>query len=190
MKKLYTTLMALLLAAVLPAMLTSCEWVEDVEIADTLEGTWEGNMYVYSTWNGRSYDATYSEITFLRNPYAFSSGEGYWVDYYSDAPWDYVANHITWRVDAGHIKVYFREEDTTIIIHDYSLNNNHFRGWIEDGDNDVEFSLVHTSSPNWDNYDHWGYDDWYDDYYYYSRTRSAAADSVTVTEKPVRHIGK
>ena len=74
--------------------LTSCE---DERIANTLEGTWSGNMYISTRYDGRVYDATYTEVTFLKNPYAYSSGEGYWVDYYSDAPWDYVANHIEWR---------------------------------------------------------------------------------------------
>ena len=78
--------------------LTSCE---DERIANTLEGTWSGNMYISTRYDGRVYDATYTEVTFLKNPYAYSSGEGYWVDYYSDAPWDYVANHIEWSVDYG-----------------------------------------------------------------------------------------
>ena len=91
--------------------LTSCE---DERIANTLEGTWSGNMYISTRYDGRVYDATYTEVTFLKNPYAYSSGEGYWVDYYSDAPWDYVANHIEWTVDFGTIRVYFVEEGTSI----------------------------------------------------------------------------
>ena len=83
---------------------TSCD---DEEIAKTLEGTWKGDMYVTSEWERKYYEAIYTEITFLKDPYAFSSGTGYWVDYYSDAPWDYVANHIDWRVDLGDIHVKF-----------------------------------------------------------------------------------
>ena len=89
--------------------LTSCE---DERIANTLEGTWSGNMYISTRYDGRVYDATYTEVTFLKNPYAYSSGEGYWVDYYSDAPWDYVANHIEWSVDYGTINVRQREIGT------------------------------------------------------------------------------
>lgn len=184
MKKFYT-MMAMMLAAL---VLVSCD--DDQEIAYTLEGTWKGNMYVNSVWDGRTYTSTYSEVTFLRDPYRYSSGDGYWVDYYSNAPWDYVANHISWRVDYGEITVYFREENTSVVIRDYRLTDDRFRGWIEDGDNDVEFNLVHTSSPNWNSYNRWGYDGWYDDYYW-SRTRSAEADSVgTMTAKPVRVFSK
>ena len=195
MKKIYNML-AILLTMTAAATLTSCEWMEDGAIARTLEGTWKGNMYVSSYYNGRTYTATATEITFLRDPSRYSSGDGYWVDYYSNAPWDYVANHIRWTVDNRNIRVYFVEENTEVFIYDYSLNDDRFRGWLEDGDNDVEFNLYHVSSPNWSSYNRWGYDDWYDYYYddygYWSReTRSATGDSIkTKPEKPVRIIGK
>ena len=137
--------------------MTSCD---DQRIANTLEGTWSGNMYISSSYNGRVYDATYSEVTFLKNPYAYSSGEGYWVDYYSDAPWDYVANHIEWTVDFGTIKVYFKEEGTSIRIRDYHLNNDRFYGTINDNGRPVDFELWRVSSRNWNTYQ-WGYDSWY-----------------------------
>ena len=83
MKKWYT-LWTLLLMAVLSVSFTSCEWDDDDAIAYTLEGTWRGNMYMSSEWDGRVYDATYSEICFLRDPYRYSSGTGYWIDYYNN----------------------------------------------------------------------------------------------------------
>ena len=109
MKKMYFRLMMVMMGLV-TVSLTSCD---DEEIAKTLEGTWKGDMYISSEWDGHYYNATYTEVTFLKDPYAFSSGTGYWVDYYSDAPWDYVANHIDWRVDLGDIHVKFIEEATT-----------------------------------------------------------------------------
>lgn len=170
--------------------LTSCNWLtEDEDIAYTLEGTWQGNMYIKSTWGGRTYSSTYSEVTFLKDPYRYSSGEGYWVDYYSNAPWDYVANHITWSVDYGTIRVHFVEDGNNITIRSFRLNDNRFSGWIEDGSNDVEFYLTHTSSPNWNRYTHWGYDSWSNDYYYSRATRSVANDTTNV-ERPVRSVGK
>lgn len=170
--------------------LTSCNWLtEDEDIAYTLEGTWQGNMYIKSTWGGRTYSSTYSEVTFLKDPYRYSSGEGYWVDYYSNAPWDYVANHITWGVDYGTIRVHFVEDGNNITIRSFRLNDNRFSGWIEDGSNDVEFYLTHTSSPNWNRYTHWGYDSWSNDYYYSRATRSVANDTTNV-ERPVRSVGK
>lgn len=180
MKKMFTTLMMAMMA-----MLTTSCINEDEAVAYTLEGTWKGNMYISSSWNGRDYDATYSEITFLKDPCKFSSGQGYWVDYYSDAPWDYVANHIDWRVDFGTIYVYFREEGTSLRISDYRLNDNRFRGTIYDGDLTVDFSLYNTSRPYYDNYE-WGYTGWE---YRHGYTRSAQTDSIeTTNELPTRHL--
>lgn len=180
MKKIFT----LMMTAMMALTMISCIFDEDEAVAYTLEGTWRGNMYISSYWDGYNYDATYSEITFLKDPYTYSSGQGYWVDYYSNAPWDYVANHIDWRVDLGVIYVHFIEEGTSLRIRDYHLDNNRFYGTIYDGDNTVDFELYYTSRPRYDNYN-WGYYDW--DYGYYSR--SMRTDSTTTTaDKPVRHI--
>ena len=187
MKKI-TTLMTLALMAVLSLSFTACD--EDDEIAYTLEGTWRGNMYVSSEWDGRTYDATYSEICFLRDPYRYSSGSGYWVDHYSNYGWgrSYVANHIEWNVNYGRIEVYFVEEGTTIFIEDYRLNDSYFEGTIYDGYNYVDFSLRHVSSPNWNDY----YYGW-DTYYYYAkenntwtRANEAKADSVAAPKRIFR----
>ena len=59
MKKTFKTLATLFLLALISLSFTSCE---DEMIASTLEGTWEGNMYISSEWEGRVYDATYSEF--------------------------------------------------------------------------------------------------------------------------------
>lgn len=172
-------MMAAVLLGMMSMMVTSCEWNDDDEIAYTLEGTWKGNMYVSSEWDGYVYDATYSEICFLRDPYRYSSGTGYWIDYYRNAGWgrNYVANHIEWTVNYRTITVYFIEEHTTIWIENFRLSDNYFSGTIYDGDSRVDFRLQHTSSPNWNDY-YWGYDDW--GYYYYSKenklTRATAAE--------------
>lgn len=171
----------MVLLAVLSMSFVSCEWDDDDEIAYTLEGTWRGKMYMSEEWNGEEYDATYSEICFLRDPYRYSSGTGYWVDYYDNYGWgrNYVANHIEWTVNDRTITVYFVEEGTTLWIDNFRLSDNYFSGVIHDGDTRVDFRLQHMSSPNWDNY-YWGYDDW--DYYYYSKenktTRATHADST------------
>ena len=182
MKKLFT----MLTMAMMALAFTSCE---DEYIADTLEGTWTGNMYISSEWDGRYYDATSTEVTFLRDPFTYTSGTGYWVDYYSNAPWDYVANHIDWNVSNGVIRVYFREEGTRIEIRSFRLNHNRFVGTIYDSGNLVDFELYNVSRPYsyWDDY-RWGYDSWYDDYYYWARTRSGDADSTKVIEKPKRVV--
>ena len=186
MKKFYTMMMMAMMALTF----TACE---DEYIADTLEGTWSGNMEVSSYYDGRDYYCTRTEISFNLDPFRFTKGSGYWVDHYpAGSPWHYVANHINWRVDNGNITVHFVEDGTTVVISDYHLSDTHFTGYIEDGDNDVYFSLVHISSPNWDDYDRWGYDGWYDDYYWSRSTRSADADSTATmpAEKPIRQFGK
>ena len=184
MKKLLYNILTMAIIATATVSFSSCE---DEQIAYTLEGTWKGNMYISSYYDGRSYDATYTEITFLKDPYAYSSGNGYWVDYYSDAPWDYVANHIDWKVDFGTIYIYFVEEGTSLRISDYHLNNDRFYGTLYDGDKIVDFELYHTYKPNTSKYSYWGYDNWYYDFY----TRGGnASDSTAVTtpERPVRFI--
>lgn len=65
MKKL-STLMTMALVAMMALTLTSCD--EDYDIAYTLEGTWRGNMYVSSVYDGYTYDATYTELCFVQDP--------------------------------------------------------------------------------------------------------------------------
>ena len=153
-------------------------------ILPSLCGTWKGNLYISSNYNGRTYDATYSEITFLRDPYIYSSGSGYWVDYYSNAPWDYVANHIDWTVRNNVIYIHFIETNDRLEIHNYHLSSNRFYGTIYESNHSVDFDLYNVSHPYtyWDDY-RWGYDAWYDDYYW-ARTRGEDNDSTMLVEKP------
>lgn len=184
MKKIFT----MMLTALMGITFTACE---DEFVADSLEGTWSGDMYVSSYYDGRDYYATHTEITFSIDPFRFTKGSGYWVDYYTGAPWDYVANHINWSVNDGNIYIDFLEEGTSVVISDYRLSDSHFSGYIADGDYDIHFYLTHTYSPNWENYDNWGYDSWYDDYYYAPQTRGNGNDSTAVKPaKPVRQFGK
>ncbi len=178
--KTFTRLLTMLTIAIATMTLTSCN--EDAEVAYHLEGAWKGNMHVYSSWNGREYAATYSEIEFYSG---YDSGTGVWVDYYSNAPWDYVANHIRWYVSNGAIYIHFVEEGTDAVIYDYQLGTYRFTGLLEVVDGDyANFSLEHISSPNWDSIDNWGYD-WDYGYDYWSRS-SDKADSTATSEKPQR----
>ena len=171
--------------------LTSCE---DAEIASTLEGTWKGNMYISTEHGGEIYDATYTEITFEIDPFYFSKGSGYWVDYYDTKRYPrlsrpYVANHIDWEVNNRTIYIHFLEEGTSLRISDYRLSNNRFRGTLYDGNRIVEFDFDHTYSPNWNDYSYWGYDHWL--YNFFTRGEGeGASDSTAVTplEKPRRFI--
>ena len=141
MKKIFRHIITVCMTALMTISFTSCE---DEMIADTLQGTWEGNMYVTHAWNNRVYQSVYSEIEFLLDPFRYTSGSGYWVDYYSNAPWDYVANHIDWTVRNGVIYVHFVEENSDIQIHDYSLSGSYFTGRIYMGSKFVDLRLRHT----------------------------------------------
>ena len=186
MKK-FTSLSAIIMMMAMAFTFVSCD--DDEYIADTLWGVWQGDMHVWNEWNGNCYESHDTEIAFDRNPYEYSSGSGYWVDFYSRAPWDYFASNITWTVDNGRITIYSYEDDRYYYIYDYSLSDNYFRGTIEsDWGDPMDFRLHKVSSPRWDGYD-WGWGDWHgysDPWYSASKSRSGDA----VQEKPVRHIGK
>ena len=151
--------MILALVAAMGLSLSSCN---DAAIASTLEGTWEGYTSMASNYSGRTYTSSYSYVDFQTDPFSFTSGTGYWVDYYSDAPWDYIANHIDWTVKDHIITVYFREDNLYMYFSQYSLSDKHFRGVIYDDPSGTHYSfdLTHISSPNWNDYSwgwHWNY---------------------------------
>lgn len=186
MKK-FTTLLATMAVAIMGLTFTSCE--DDNDIANTLWGVWEGDMYVTYTYGGQSYDASYSEIAFKRDPSRYAEGTGYWIDYYSNAPWDYCANHIRWHVDNGVISVYFVEDGGAVDIYDYQLSPNYFTGVIYNSYGEaLHFSLRKTSAPYWDDLEYgWDYwDNYYDDY---AKPNMAPAEGA-VREKPVRSFRK
>ena len=177
MKKISTLLM-LFAVAMLPLAFSSCE---DQEIGTTLEGTWEGNTYIYSEYDGQMYASTRTQVYFETDVFKFKEGGGYWVDFYREHPWDnrrdYVASKIRWRVSNGVIRIHFREDNYDIEIRDYHLNDNRFEGTIYDGDQNIDFYLVHTSSPNWDRYDYYGYDYYGYDYDFYGYGAKGAPGS-------------
>lgn len=184
MKKI-STLWLVALLSVFTVCLTSCDDDDDDDIAYTLEGTWRGNMYISEDYGGRTYDASYSELCFSQDPYTYSSGSGYWIDYYSsNAPWQYVANHTRWTVNNGVIHIYLVEEGTYIDIVDYSLDDGYFEGYINNGaGSHVRFQLTHTDSPHWNDY-HYG--DYWDDYY--AKPNAVTRGSEATVEKPKRII--
>lgn len=191
MKKLMS-IISMLLLALTATTLVSCD--DDSDIAMTLEGTWQGDMEVRTYYDGQYYQALSSEICFVQDPYTYSSGTGYWIDYYQNSPWrnNQVANHIEWTVSNGVINVYFVEEETSLQIRDYRLYNGYFEGTIYYDNQTVNFRLQQVSSPNWNSYTDWGYD-YDDDYYYGGYAKKNVADTraqADSTAKPVRHFGK
>ena len=125
------------------------------------DGTWKGDMYVsyYFDYYDQYFDASCSVICFLENPDKDTSGNGYWIDYFDHSGWkyNYIANHITWTVDNGIIKIHFIEDDAYVRIRDYSFNDTYFSGSLElESGNWQRFSLRHASSPDWGSF-YWGY---------------------------------
>ena len=190
MKKL-TTLLTMALIALMSLSFTSCD--EDSDIAYTLDGTWTGNMQV--VYGG--YESTRTVIRFIQNDGVYS-GTGYWIDYYGGNYWhgnNYVANHITWTVRNGNIYIYLEDEDSEVVIYDYSLSDGAFYGYVDaENGKRARFTMYKDGgSYNWRHYDYWD-DSW--DYGYNKHdssldglhvTSRAASDSVKCSvEKPVR----
>lgn len=73
------------------------------------------------------------------------------------------------------IEIYFVEDNYTIYIDNYRLNDSRFQGRIYWNEwTDYTFDLVHTSSPRWDDYDY--------GYYYYA----PSADGKSAPQRPQR----
>jgi len=185
MKKI-ASLTALLLMAITAFTFTSCN--DDEEIADTLWGVWSGEMGIYYDFDGRSYQTSNTVIAFDRDPGYYSSGSGYWIDYFTNAPYDYYATHIQWSVYNGIINIYSEEDGESWRIYDYNLSYNTFSGCLDNGyDQPMWFSLYKTSAPNWDSYywgDYYGYDSYGN---YVKRPDTRSADSAKAV--PKRRIG-
>lgn len=186
MKKFFTFISAIMMAM----MFTACDG--DQMIGMTLEGGWEGNMYVQSEWQGHIYKAAETEIVFEQNPFRLTKGYGTWVDYYSNAPWDYVANHIRWEVKDRVISIYFVEDDEWVDIYDFNLYNNRFVGYIETSNHRrIKFDLVKIYDYDYTDYGY-GYDYWGYDYYpYYAKAAGSAQAPMAPatpgqTERPKR----
>lgn len=177
MKKIYSLLFGLLVTLMGAGLFYSCEWwTEDDEITYNLEGTWGGEMYFASYYDNNWYYSNYTKLEFIEDGY--NRGYGYWVDYYSQAPWDYVANHFDWAVRNGIIYIHLIEDNYDIQIRDYDITRRDFSGYVYYEGEERHFDLYHTSSPNWGNYDYgWGYDYDYGYNGWYSNRRGA--DSVT-----------
>lgn len=176
MKKI-STLITMALVAIVSLSLTSCD--EDDMIADTLAGTWRGKMYVSSEYDDVIYTSIYTTLGFDVDPYSYSSGTGYWIDTYDNAPFVDVANHTKWTVRNGVIYIRLIEEGSDVEIRDYRLDDGYFEGTIYYGDQRVDFRMYHL-----DNYNY----NWRTAYSKQATTRSTA-DSTEI-KVPVRSFGK
>lgn len=171
MKKI-TYYFSMIFMAVMMLSLTSCD--EDAEIAYALNGSWKGYMQTQLDYQGRYYQSNKSEVTFNSG---YDSGDGYWIDYYSNAPWDYVANRIYWKVSGTTIYITFRDTQEKAVIRNYHLDDNgYFCGDIDFNSTNIwiSFEFYKVDTPDWDNYYWYGSDGWNNSWgnYGYAKTRS------------------
>ena len=190
MKKLIK-LMLLLLIAATPILFTGCD-TDDEDIAYTLDGGyWRGDLRIQVEQGDKEYKTVYSEISFQKDNWR--EGYGYWVDYYSDAPWDYLAYHFDWKVRDEVIKIHFREDNTSIEIREYRLSDNFFEGRIYVRGKYIDFKLQRRHGGKW------GEDDYrWSDYYFehnwdnddegYDRWNFSKSNGVETNQMPVRSL--
>jgi len=157
-------LISLMMVMIAAFAFTSCT-TEDQNEAMTLTGIWQGDLgiYMYSSENSDYYEAYQTTIQFNNSGYGSTSGTGYELDRFQNAPWNYIYNPIQWSLTNGTIYIYYPKEGTTIRIFDYYLNDKYFSGKMEDG---TEFNLSYVGSFDWSQYDGG----------YYAKTRSTSVD--------------
>lgn len=177
MKK-FTTVLTVVMTLCSMMLLTSCQ---DEMISYDLEGTWKGDMYMIRD----GHRAVYTELEFYGDPFRSTSGTGYWLDVYSNRRDDYFCSRIEWKVRDRTIHIWLLDDRDRygnpfeLIISDYHLNNDRFWGYVDYEGGSREFSLYHTSSPHWNDYDYGYYDDdYYYGYDYYFAKGSRANDSI------------
>ncbi len=177
MKKILSLLSVVIIAL---CTFTSCD--EDVMVSSSLRGTWEGKMYTYNDYYGKTEQVTYTEIMFTRDPGEYTSGYGYWVDHFSRRAGDYYYNRIEWEVRNKTIFITFKSRlgKRTIEIYDYHLNGKHFKGtYKETGKTSTDFDLVKTHDDYDYDYDQYDIEYGYGDHYYgYSKATRSAGDSA------------
>ena len=83
-----------------------------------------------------------------------TSGIGYEVDYNVYDSNEYAYSSFHWKVENGRIYIYYDDYTwNNATIRDYSIDYNHFYGWMYDTDNrEYKFDLENVGSWNWDRY--------------------------------------
>ncbi len=157
MKKIFTYTMMFITSMMMMTTFTSCDrngyWdyenSADRSEAYTLEGTWTGyiDTYFRDRWgiSGNTYRTT---MQFNRtNAYG---GTGYEIDYnlYDNYVYYYCA--FDWEVLNGVIRIKYDDSWGTVLIYDYALSGNTFRGYMDDGTTrGISFSFVYDGNFNW-----------------------------------------
>ena len=150
MKQLYTYIAMTMIAM---TTLTSCEPFEDwldTKEARTLDGNWTGYVetYYYDRW-GLTGDSYRTTMYFERE--SAYGGWGYEVDYDLNSCYsDYYYCEFRWEVYKGSIRISYADSYNDIFIRDYSLSDNYFEGYMDDGTTtDIIFKLNYDYRFDW-----------------------------------------
>ncbi len=150
MKKIaFLFLMAIV--AVTTFTLVSCK---DDEVANKLDGAWQGTTGCGYELDGHYYAAEWTIIEFDQDVLVARNGDGFWVDYYSEGPYDYYASDISWEVRDGGKTIYIqtKQEGGEYTITDFSLSKDYFSGSIYIGSNEPSTFTMRKSHEDLSNY--------------------------------------
>lgn len=166
-------MMAMAMTIMFAMSITSCEaeWWDDNHRMDykqskALSGQWTGDFGMYYTYNGRAYDANYTDIVFYPEYSGATYGWGKEVDFYAFGPVEYVYHKFDWKLRDGVVDLmYYRDDYLNTFIRDYNMNNDYFQGYF--GNTDDRFSLrkikdYYDWTPYVDTYSSGNRRDWYD----------------------------
>jgi len=187
MKKIYTYITMMMMAAVTMMSFSSCEQDDTYEAELLTNGDWQGYLGVYYSDRWRVSGTTYETVMhFTHNSAYATSGRGYEVDYDTRSPYrDYAYSTFKWFIVDGEITLIYDDDRwAPIYIYNYGLYSSSFRGYIDDGTGrNIQFDFQNVYFDDWNRYQRGSYGDFYSDYYYARATRSGV-DSTAV-EAPV-----
>lgn len=187
----------MLLLALSPFALTSCEEEDDYIAQQLRSSDWEGYIGTYysNRWNisGNEYETVWH---FESRGNYYTSGRGAELNYDTRSRYqDYAYCTFKWFIVDGDITIIYDDDKwSPLYIVDYSLNSNRFRGYIYDGTKrKIKFSLESAEFNEWDYYNEGGFGEFSHQNYFDSR-RASFTDAADVpiidrTEQARLHSG-
>lgn len=129
----------MLTGVAMASTLTSCElgYYEygpghmDYQQSKALSGEWTGDFGMYYSYNGRYFDADYTDVVFYPARYGATYGYGKQVDWYSWGPYEYIYHKFDWQLVDGVVELrYYSDSNLNTFIRDYKMTNDYFEGYF------------------------------------------------------------
>lgn len=145
MKRTMKKLASYCLLMMLTTTILSCE---DDDIAQSLDGIWEGEVateYFSYRW-GTQIDYQAVDIEFYADPYRYAKGTGVEYDYMRNS-YRYIESFFSFEVRNGRIYLDY-DDGSHVAIYNYRLSNNHFTGEFQDaitGRHLADFNFIKVS---------------------------------------------